>query len=186
MSQEEVAAYWAQVRDRARRIRIRPDGAPVDPADEPTDPSDDQPPAWAFGATPEQADESLQLILDGVKTATCCPLRDYQLENQPLPEVGTLAIILDGSDQPRALIRTTDVQIVRFDKVSADHAYAEGEGDRSLEHWRAVHEWFFKEYDEHIRGFSKDMRLVLERFEVLAPDVSPPSGPNPEEPGVRR
>ena len=29
-----------------------------------------RPPAWAFGATPEQADELLALVLSGIKTAT--------------------------------------------------------------------------------------------------------------------
>lgn len=162
MNQDAIDAFWADARIRARLNRM---SAIAGPNLDDTLP----PPAWSFGATAEQADESLDLVLRGVKTATASAFRDYQLENEELPQVGSLSIILDGAGFPRALIRTFDVQIVRFDKVGEEHAYAEGEGDRSLNHWRAVHEWFFKEYDAHTRGFSKDMRVVLERFELLVP-----------------
>ncbi len=162
MNQDAIDSFWADARVRAG---LNPIGAITGPNVADSLP----PPAYSFGATPEQADESLALVLQGIKTATASALRDYQLEHQDLPQVGGLSIILDGAGLPGALIRTTDVQIMRFDKVSEEHAYAEGEGDRTLEHWRAVHEWFFKEYDTNTRGFSKDMRVVLERFELLVP-----------------
>lgn len=155
MTTDEIAAFWARSR------RALADREPNLPAE------DDPPPAWAFGATPEQADESLRLVIDGIKTATCCPMRDYQAEDEPVPQVGTLSIVLDGSGRPRALVRDVEVRLVRFDRVDAEHAHAEGEGDRSLAHWQAVHEWFFTEYDSNVRGFSRDMVLVLERFELL-------------------
>lgn len=122
-----------------------------------------------FGATPEQADESLDLVLQGIKSATSASLRDFEAEGEELPVVGNLSILLDGAGQPRALLRTTQVEIVRFDKVTEEHAYAEGEGDRTLAHWRSVHEWFFKEYDHNLRGFAPHMLVVCERFEVLLP-----------------
>lgn len=164
MNMDEIAAFWARSR---RMLADR----------EPDLPPDDQPPpAWAFGATPEQADESLRLVADGIKTATCCPLRDYQAEDEPVPQPGTLSIVLDGSGRPRALVRDVDVRLVRFDRVDEEHAYAEGEGDRSLAHWQAVHEWFFIEYDSNVRGFSRDMLLVLERFELLVFEPEPAPG----------
>lgn len=43
------------------------------------------PEAWAFGATPEQADELLALVLDGIKTATASSLQDYRVSGDPLP-----------------------------------------------------------------------------------------------------
>ena len=80
-----------------------------------------------------------------------------------------LGIVLDGDGHPRALVDTTAVEIVPFDKVDDDHALAEGEGDRTLASWRAGHERFFREHDPHGRGFRPDMPVVLERFEVLYP-----------------
>ena len=54
-----------------------------------------------------------------------------------------------------------------FDEVDEEHAYLEGEGDRSLEYWREVHERFFTENATHDRGFAPDMPVVLERFRVV-------------------
>ena len=62
---------------------------------------------------------------------------------------------------------TTQVEIVPFDEVSAEHAYLEGEGDRSQATWREVHERFFTEHALHGHGFRRDMPVVLQRFAVL-------------------
>lgn len=128
------------------------------------------PPSWSFGALPDQADELLALVLAGTKTATASALWDYESEQEPLPEVGSLGIVLDSQGHPRALLATTHVDVVPFDQVSAEHAHLEGEGDRSLEHWREVHEWFFREHRSHDREFSSDMPVVCERFTVLHSD----------------
>lgn len=125
------------------------------------------PPAWSFGATPEQADELLELVLDGTKTATASALWDYEADDEPLPQSGTLSILLDGHDHPRALIEITSVEVVPFEEVDEEHARLEGEGDRSLAHWRDVHERFFTDVATHDRGFRPDMPVVLERFRVV-------------------
>jgi uncharacterized protein YhfF len=162
MMKAEIDAFWRDARDRGGvpdwGVTSGPNGDEFVP-----------PQLQWFGATPEQADESLDLVLRGIKTATSAPLRDYEAEGENIPAVGDLAILLDGGGHPRALLRTTQVDVVRFDKVSDEHAYAEGEGDRSLTHWRDVHEWFFKEYDHNLRGFAPNMLVVCERFEVLVP-----------------
>lgn len=126
-----------------------------------------RPPAWAYGATPEEADELLGLVLDGTKTTTSSALWDYEAEGEELPTVGTLGIVVDSTGAPRALVVTTDVRTVPFDQVDEMHARDEGEGDRSLAYWRRVHEDFFTEHAAHDRGFAPDMPVVLERFRVL-------------------
>ena len=123
------------------------------------------PPAWAFGDSTVEADELLRLVLDGTKTATASALWDYEVEGEALPEVGSLSILLDGRGHPRALITTTDVEVVPFDEVDDEHAHLEGEGDRTLDHWRAAHERFFRTTSS--RGFEPDMPVVLERFQVV-------------------
>ena len=125
------------------------------------------PPAWSFGATAEHADGLLQLVLEGTKTATATALWDFEAEGEELPQADTLSIILDGSGQPRALIESTDIRVVPFDEVDEEHAWLEGEGDRSLAHWRDVHERYFTEHAGHDRGFARDMPVVLERFKVV-------------------
>lgn len=125
------------------------------------------PESWAFGATSEHADELLALVLDGTKTGTASALWDIEAEGETVPEVGEFSVILDGRGQPRAVIVTTAVDIVAFDEVSAEHAHGEGEGDRSLAEWREIHERFWRLYGESARGFSDEMPVVCERFEVV-------------------
>ncbi|GAA4398942.1 hypothetical protein GCM10023153_24370 [Ornithinibacter aureus] len=125
------------------------------------------PPAWAFGATPEEADSLLALVISGDKTATAGAFWDYEAEGEDLPAPGSLAIVTDGRGVPHVLISTTEVEVVPFDEVSAEHAFLEGEGDRSLASWRQVHERFFTDHAAHDRGFQPDMPVVLQRFTVL-------------------
>lgn len=130
------------------------------------------PEAWGFGAIPEHADELLALVLDGVKTGTASSLWDYDATGDPLPAAGDVSIILDGAGVPRAVIETTAIAIVPFDEVSAEHAFSEGEGDRTLAHWREVHERYWREHSENPRGFEPDMPVVCERFRLLLPAQS--------------
>ena len=146
---QQVAEFWESA---------RPQGSETAP-----------PQAWAFGATVAQAGELLALVLAGTKTATASALWDYEADGEPLPAKGQLDIVLDGDGVPRALIRNTSVRVVPFDEVDADHAWLEGEGDRSLETWQQDHESFFTNHASHDRGFTADMPVVLERFELIHP-----------------
>lgn len=131
------------------------------------------PGAWAFGATPEHADELLALVLEGTKTGTASPLWDYEQAMESVPTVGELSIVLDGKGVPRALVETTSVDVIPFDQMSEEHARAEGEGDRTLAAWRGIHERFWREHSENPRGFEPDMPVVCERFRVVC--VAPES-----------
>jgi uncharacterized protein YhfF len=129
------------------------------------------PPAWAFGDNEALANDLLTLVLDGTKTGTASAQWEYG-DNDPLPEVGEVSIILDGTGEPAAVIRTTTVEVVPFDQVTADHAYSEGEGDRTLDSWRRDHESFWRRtlptcIPPH--EFAADMPVVCERFELLYP-----------------
>ena len=123
------------------------------------------PPAWAFGGSAEEADELLQLVLDGTKTATASALWDYEAEGEALPEVGSLSILLDGRGHPRALISTTEVEVVPFDEVDEEHARLEGEGDLSVASWRPLTSGSSRQGSS--RAFEPDMPVVLERFSVV-------------------
>ncbi len=134
-----------------------------------TGPTGPVPEAWAFGDHAELADELLALVLAGTKTATASSLWDIEADGDPVPQVGDLSIVLDGAGQPRALIRTTQVRIVPFIDVDAEHARLEGEGDLTLSHWREAHEAFFRRTATGDRGFDETMPVVCERFEVVHP-----------------
>lgn len=123
--------------------------------------------AWAFGVAP---DELAQLVVDGIKTATASAYDLYQIDDEPIPEVGTYDVILDGNGRAVCIIKITKVSIVPFHQVSAEHAFKEGEGDRSLSYWRQAHRDFFEPYFEECGlAFNEDSQIVLEEFEVVYP-----------------
>ena len=134
------------------------------------------PAAWAFGATPAHADDLLALVLEGVKTATASAVWDHEATGEPIPVEGELSIILDGRAVPRAVIETTRVRIVPFHEVDAAHAAGEGEGDRTLEHWREVHERYWREHSANPRGYEADMPVVCEEFRLVYPPRGVQSG----------
>ena len=84
-----------------------------------------------------------------------------------LPAPGSLSIIVDGQEMPRALVRTTHVDLVPYGEVDEAHALREGFG--SLAEWRAEHRRFFTEHAPAGRELTDQTMLVLERFVVLVP-----------------
>lgn len=86
-----------------------------------------------------------------------------------MSEVGAVSIVTDGFGFPVCAIRIESVERLRFAEVTAAHAFAEGEGDRSLEDWREVHARYFRaEAAELGLVFSERIELFYERFRVLA------------------
>jgi uncharacterized protein YhfF len=130
------------------------------------------PEAWGFGDSPEMADELGQLVLSGTKTATCSLLWEYELEDEPVPQVGELSIVLDGHGEPLCLIETTEIRTRPYNKVEAQFAYDEGEGDRTLAFWRDAHWRFFsRQCDKLDLQVNEEMPLVCERFRVIYPQA---------------
>lgn len=121
--------------------------------------------AWQFGANP---DGLARLVIEGVKTATCSGHIFYEIEKEPIPAVNDFSIILNSKDEPVAIIRTSDVQIMPMNEVPEEFAIAEGEGDRTYRYWKEVHVEFFTEQLTKIGlEYTEDMMLVCERFELI-------------------
>ena len=114
--------------------------------------------SFAFGDGPDLADELLDLVIRGVKTATC------STEDEPNTSApGERWIVLDGRGQPRCVIESTEITYRRFGEVDAAFAYEEGEGDRSLAYWREAHRNYFGRQGR----FRDDMMLMCERFRLV-------------------
>ena len=123
--------------------------------------------AWAFGV---EADLLADLVLKGEKTATASAYDLYALEDEPLPQEETFYVILDSQNQAVCIVEITKVSVQRFNQVSADHAYKEGEGDKSLAYWRQVHEDCFAEWlREAGLIFTPESKVVLEEFRKVYP-----------------
>jgi len=122
-----------------------------------------------FGGDPQTLAE---LVDKGIKTATTSSY-DLYTETEYMPTVGDYNIILDANELPVCITKTLVTEVVPFNLVSAEHAYHEGEGDRSLKYWREVHEDFFtKEYAEAGKKFTEDMPCLCEVFEKVYDEVN--------------
>ncbi|NVY95866.1 ASCH domain-containing protein [Lactobacillus sp. DCY120] len=124
--------------------------------------------AWSFGYYPQTIDELAQLVLQGQKTATTSGFTLYEHDGDALPLVGDYNIILDSQNQPVCITQTLVVEKVPFQQVTAEHAYLEGEGDRSLDYWRRVHwDFFQKEYQTAGLEFTPESLCVCELFKCV-------------------
>jgi uncharacterized protein YhfF len=115
--------------------------------------------SFTFGDSHELADELLELVLIGRKTATCWAAS----EGGKGVEVGKRWIVKDGQGRPSAILETVELMRRRFEEVDAAFAYNEGESDRTLVDWRAAHMAYFTRRGE----FAPDMELYCERFRLV-------------------
>ena len=121
--------------------------------------------AWSFGEAP---DKLAALVLQGTKTATCSAYDLYLINNEPIPRAGDYSIILNSNNEAVCIIKTLKVYVTEFKRVSDEHAFKEGEGDRSLEYWRMVHvDFLTNELASVNLLFDESTKVVCEEFEVV-------------------
>jgi uncharacterized protein YhfF len=118
-------------------------------------------------------DRLVAAVLSGAKTTTTGLVLGYEVEGEPLPEVGSRLVVVDSHDQPVATIELTDVRVVRLVDIDLQHVLDEGEGDESVAQWRAGHEEFW--HSEEVRaelgdpGFTvnDDTPVLAQRFRLV-------------------
>ncbi|WP_031522606.1 ASCH domain-containing protein [Siccibacter colletis] len=117
---------------------------------------------WAFGDSPELADELLNYVVHGDKRATCSAASAFHEEGLKVVP-GDYHIVLNGAGEPACVIRTLTLRLVRFCDVTPELAALEGEGDKSLAYWRDGHESFFT----RAGCYAPDMELIFEEFSLI-------------------
>ena len=123
--------------------------------------------AESWGDSPALADELGELIIQGVKTATCSALWSWEAEGNPVPE-RYITVALNGNGEPFCIVETYEITIRKYNEVDADFAREEGEGDLSLNYWREAHKNYFSRVLPKIgKEFSENMSLVCERFRII-------------------
>lgn len=146
-----VAQFWAEFLSETGR-----------PADTPLYDS------FHFDDNERDSNYLAELVLSGTKAGTASLAWEYEGNGNRAPARGDLSIVTDWTGTPLCVIETTVVDVQPFEEVTEDFAAAEGEGDGSLRHWRAVHEEYFARVCERLgREPSADMEVVCERFQVL-------------------
>lgn len=145
MINSPVNSYWQKFLD------SRPDLSHL---------KDEAPDAWSFGGN---ADLLLSLVLEGKKTATSSLLSVYNDPSVPMPKANSYSIILNSKGEPKCVVHLFETKIKKFNEMDEQHAYEEGEGDRTLNYWRKVYLGFFSAYPD----FTEDSEILCERFKVV-------------------
>ncbi len=123
-----------------------------------------------FCADEFNANECARLINAGIKRASCSLKKAYDIENEPLPLVGSHTVVLNWANDPVCIVKLTEVSVCPFNEVPREFAESEGEGDGTYEWWRESHIQFFTEYASEIGAeFNETSELVLERFKKVYP-----------------
>jgi uncharacterized protein YhfF len=79
--------------------------------------------AYGFGPTKELQDELAELTLAGIKRTTTSLYFLYEIKGEIVLKVRDYNIILNGSNEPVAVIQNTSVNLVPFNQV--DEAFAQ-------------------------------------------------------------
>lgn len=125
---------------------------------------------WHFGLGSEDARELCGLVLEGKKTATASLPWEYESKPEDAPVLDGYSVVTDFDGNPQCVVQTTELRVVPFNEVDAEFAFDEGEGDQSLDHWRAVHwDYFSRRCAALGREPGTDMPVNCERFKLLYP-----------------
>jgi uncharacterized protein YhfF len=126
-----------------------------------------------FGFPGPLRDQLVAAILSGDKVSTTGLVVEYEHDDEPLPTVGQLSVVVDSVDQPVAVIETTAVEVMPLREVDLRHAVDEGEGHQTVEDWRRDHERFWHSaemraaLDDPSFTVDDETPVVLERFRLV-------------------
>lgn len=124
--------------------------------------------SWHFCDNEGDANDLAELVKQGVKRATTGLYYLYEVDDETLPKVGELNIIIDWQGKGKCIIEMKKVTLLPFKEVNEEFAKIEGEGDKSLKYWREVHiNAFNRHLKEYNKEFIEDMLVVCQEFETV-------------------
>ncbi len=135
---------------------------------------------FMFGDSPQMASLLAHMVARGDKRATAGWCAAAERAGETIPWPGLVSVVTDGFGMPICAIETERVDRIRFADIDEDVAFAEGEGDRTLEDWREGHRRYFEREAKRLDlTFDDDAELFVERFRLLrvlgrSPDGGPP------------
>ena len=113
-------------------------------------------------------DRLIQEVMDGEKTATCCPRSDYTEEElaEVTSSVGEVVDVLDADENVRCRVRMVAVYETTFGRPAPGLVRGEGFGD-DADAFRQDHtNAWADEMEEEGNPLSDDTILVVEEFEL--------------------
>ncbi|MFS4466431.1 ASCH domain-containing protein [Maribacter sp. 2210JD10-5] len=128
----------------------------------------DTPTVDHFCDNQKDADECAKLVKNEIKKATSHSLLGLQYRNESLPKIGDFLIVTDWEGKAQCVVRTTAVKLKPFFSIDAEYAKLEGEGDKSLDHWKKVHwDYYTRELEAFERVPRESMIIVCQEFEKV-------------------
>ncbi len=84
------------------------------------------------------------------------------------PKLESQYVVTNWNGYAKALIETIKIEQIVYNHITPEFAVVEGEGDKSLEYWKRVHEVYYKrEMEPHGYKFDENMILVCEYFKTI-------------------
>jgi uncharacterized protein YhfF len=124
--------------------------------------------SFYFCDNKKDADECAELVVKGIKRATATSLWWFEKNNEILPKIGAQHIVTDWSGNAKAVIETTKIEQVPYNKITSVFAEIEGEGDKSLDYWKRVHkDYYTREMKPFNEQFDENMIIVCEQFKTV-------------------
>ena len=113
------------------------------------------------------ADTAADLVCREIKRARTLSLKGMQLRHEKLPKIGDFYVLTDWQGMAKCILRTRSVKLLPYFAIREDHARLEGEGDKSLAHWKKLHwEHLQRELGPLGARVSESTIMVFEAFEM--------------------
>lgn len=124
--------------------------------------------AWPLGDNELDGALLSSLVARGLKSGSSSLLLEYGKDQDLLPRESQISVLIDWDSNPICVIKTGQVYITPFAKVSSEQAKADAIGDGSLSFWQDVHwELFEGVCSELGEEMGDDLDVVCERFTCL-------------------
>ncbi len=128
----------------------------------------DPPKVYHFCDNEEDANTCAKLAKKGIKRATSDSLLGLQYRKDPLPKMGDYVVVTDWEGKAQCIIEITKVTFKPFFSIDEEYAKMEGEGDKSLDHWKKVHwDYYTRELEPFGRVPRESMIIVCQEFELV-------------------
>ena len=134
----------------------------------PNNKTKDKPISFYFCDNEKDANECAELVVKKIKQATATSLWWFEKNNEALPKVGDQYIVTDWSGNAKAIIETIKVELTPYNNITSEFAKSEGEGDKSLEYWKKVHQAYYsREMQPYNEKFNENMIIICEYFKTI-------------------
>lgn len=119
----------------------------------------EMPKVMQFYDNEKDADHHADMAVKHIKKAASYPLLGLQCKKEPLPQIGSFVVIIDGLGHARCIARITSMTLVPFFGIKED--FVKQEGFRDLEHWKTVHRDFFRRELAPYKRIPTDSMIVV-------------------------